>query len=113
MEPTRTVQKFKPYLMRYIHSHDPNYEPVLRDLLDRENAVYDEMTKKRKVLKRGARDRDSWEVVFTELCQVLTPFQVQQLFASLEKDFRATCQMMHEMAETQKLLEQEEGGPGG
>ena len=107
------VRKFKPYLMRYLHSHDPNFEPVLRDILDHEHLVYDEMTKKRKVLKRGVRDRDSWEVVFTELCQVLTPLQIQQLFASLERDFRVTCQMFHEMAEAQKLLDQEEGGPGG
>lgn len=110
MEKLQKVRKFKPYLMRYIHSHDPNYEPVLRDLLDHEHTVYDDMTKKRKVLERGTRQRDSWEVVFSELCQVLTPLQIQQLFADLEKDFHSTCQMIHEMAESQKLLDQEVGG---
>lgn len=112
MERIQKFPQFKPYLMRYLYSHDPNYEPVLRDILDHENSVYDEMTKSRKVMERGTRDRDSWEVVFSELCQVLTPIQIQQLFASLEKDFHATCQMVHEMAEAQKLLEHEEGGQG-
>lgn len=112
MKPIHTVRQFKPYLMRYLHSHDPNYEPVLRDLLDHENAVYDSMTKEHKVLERGRRERNSWEIVFTELSRVLTPFQIQQLFASLDKDFHATCEMFHDMAEAQKLLEHEEGGLG-
>ncbi|MBI3127350.1 MAG: hypothetical protein HYZ11_07075 [Candidatus Tectomicrobia bacterium] len=113
MERLQKVRNFKPYLMRYIHSHDPNYEPVLRDLLDHEHEIYDEMTKERKVLERGKRQRDSWEVVFSELSQILTPLQIQQLFAGLERDFRSTCQMIHEMAESQMLLDQEIGGPGG
>ena len=112
MERSHKVQKFRPYLMRYLHSSDPNYEPVLRDLLDHEHAVYDEMTKKRKVLERGRRERDSWEVVFSELSQVLTPLQIQQLFAMLERDFRVTCQMFHDMAEAQSLIDHETGGPG-
>lgn len=111
MDRFHKVRAFKPYLMRYIHADDPNYEPVLRDLLDHEHEVYEEMTRK-KELDRGERGAETWQVVFGELTDILTPLQIQQLFARLEEDFRGTCQIFQEMAETQKLLEDDEGGPG-
>ncbi len=112
MERINKVRKFKPYIMRYLHSSDPNYEPVLRDLLEHEGEVYEELTKKKKELERGKRGNQTWEVVFAELTDILTPMQIQQLFARLEKDFRATCQRFQEMAEAQILLEKDTGGPG-
>lgn len=104
------VRNFKPYLMRYVHNNDPNYEPVLRELLDHEHEVYDEITLSRKKMARGERGDNTWEVVFSELTDILTPVQIQQLFERLEKDFSATCARFHEMAEAQKLLEHDEGG---
>lgn len=113
MERFHRVRNFKPYLMRYLHSNDPNYEPVLRDLLDHEHEVYDEITSKSDApYPRGHRGTKTWEVVFSELTDILTPLQIQQLFDRMEKDFRNTCRMFHEMAEAQKLLGQDEGGPG-
>ncbi|MDA1000982.1 MAG: hypothetical protein O2807_10780 [bacterium] len=107
------IRKYKPYLMRYVHGSDPNYEPVLRDILDHEHDVYDELTKNEKTFQRGERRANSWEVVFRELTDVLSPFQVEQLFERLLKDFGETCKMFHEMAETQKLIENDEGGQSG
>lgn len=104
------VRNFKPYLMRYVHNNDPNYEPVLRELLDHEHEVYDETTLSRNEMARGERGDNTWEVVFSELTDILTPVQIQQLFERLEKDFSATCTRFHEMAEAQKLLEHDEGG---
>ena len=110
MKRLHKVRDFKPYLMRYLHASDPNFEPVLLDLLEHEHEVYEELTKKTGALRRGERKRDSWEVVFTELTDILTPLQIEQLFDRLQKDFQATCEHLHEMAESQKLIEQEIGG---
>ena len=52
------------------------------------------------------------EVVFAELTDVLTPVQIEHLFERMEKDFSATCTHFREMAEAQRLLEQDEGGAG-
>ena len=110
MKRLHRVRNFKPYLMRYVHNNDPNYEPVLREILDHEHEVYDETTLSRKEMARGERGDNTWEVVFGELTDILTPVQVQQLFEHLEKDFSATCARFREMAEAQKLLEHDEGG---
>ena len=96
MKRLHRVRNFKPYLMRYVHNDDPNYEPVLRELLDHEHEVYDELTLSKKELARD----------------VLTPVQIEQLFERMEKDFSATCAHFREMAEAQRLLEQDEGGAG-
>lgn len=112
MKRLHRVRSFKPYLMRYVHNNDPNYEPVLRELLDHEHEVYDEKTLSKKEMTRGDREENTWEVVFSELTDVLTPFQIQQLFDRLEKDFSKTCDQFREMAESQKLLEDDEGGTG-
>jgi len=112
MKRLHRVRNFKPYLMRYVHNDDPNYEPVLRELLDHEHEVYDEMTLSKKELARGERGGNTWEVVFAELTDVLTPVQIEQLFERMEKDFSATCTHFREMAEAQRLLEQDEGGAG-
>lgn len=106
------IRKFKAYLMRYVHGTDPNYEPVLRDLLDHEHEVYDELTKEKMKFERGERRANSWEVVFRELTDILSPFQVEQLFDRLLKDFEETAELFHEMAEAQKIIQQDEGGPG-
>jgi hypothetical protein len=98
--------------MRYVHSGDPNYEPVLRELFDHEHEVYDDFTLGTKELKRGKMDDQTWHIVFDELTNILTPFQIQHLFERLEKDFSATCARFLDMAESQKLLEQDEGGLG-
>lgn len=107
------IRKYKPYLMRYVHGGDPNYEPVLRDILDHEHEVYDELTKEDMKFQRGERRGHSWEVVFRELTDVLSPLQVEQLFDRLLKDFEETCNLFHEMAEAQKLIEDDEGGQSG
>lgn len=96
--------------MRYLHASDPNFEPVLLDLLEHEHEVYEELTRKKGELRRGERKRDSWEVVFTELTDVLTPLQIEQLFDRLQKDFQATCEHLLELSESQKLIEPEIGG---
>ena len=112
MKRLHRVRNFKPYLMRYVHNSDPNYEPVLRELLDHEHEVYDEMTLSRKEMSRGERGENTWEVVFAELTDVLTPVQIEQLFDRLEKDFSSTCEKFHKMSEAQRLLEDDEGGAG-
>jgi hypothetical protein len=110
MKRLHRVRNFKPYLMRYVHNSDPNYEPMLRELLDHEHEVYDETTLSRKEMARGERGDNTWEVVFSELMDILTPVQIQQLFERLEKDFSTTCARFRGMAEAQKLLEHDEGG---
>jgi len=91
MRRAHRVRNFKPYLMRYVHNNDPNYEPVLRELLDHEHEVYDELTLTKKEMGRGEREGNTWEVVFAELTDVLTPVQIEKLFDRMEKDFRSTC----------------------
>ena len=98
------VRKFKPYLMRYLHSADPNYEPVLMDLLEHEHLIYDESTVGEGAEStRGERLPHMWHVVFTELTDILTPFHIEQLFERLEKDFAATCQIMREISDPQPV----------
>ena len=98
------VRKFKPYLMRYLHSADPNYEPVLMDLLDHEHEVYDESTVGEGAEStRGERLPHMWHVVFTELTDILTPFHIEQLFERLERDFAATCRVLREMSDPQPV----------
>ena len=96
------VRQFKPYLMRYLHSSDPNYEPVLRDLFEHEHEVYDDVTASEETdFRRGDRETHTWHVVFTELTDILTPFHIEQLFERMEKDFSATCRVMREMSDPQ------------
>ena len=92
MERKHEFRKYKPYIMRYLHSHDPNFEPVLRDILDHENAVYEELTRVGEECTRGERCVKSWEIVFKDLASVLTPDQVQHLMERLRKDFGETCE---------------------
>ena len=103
-------RKFKPYVMRYLHSHDPNFEPVLRDLLDHESEVYEELTRRGEKCTRGQRCEQSWQIVFTELAGILTPTQVQQLMERLRADFEETCGILHDMAEGEKMLIGDHGG---
>ena len=110
MKRLHKVRGFKPYLMQYLHASNLNYEPVLRELLDHEHEVYDDLTLTTKKLPRGERGESTWQVVFDELTDILTPFQIQQLFERLEKDFIATCERFQKMAESQKLLNHDEGG---
>ncbi len=112
MKRLHKVRSFKPYLMQYLHASDLNYEPVLRELLDHEHEVYDDLTLTPKKLPRGERGESTWQVVFDELTDILTPFQIQQLFERLEKDFSATCESFQKMAESQKLLDRDKGEPG-
>ncbi len=106
------VRQFKPYLMRYLHSNDPNYEPVLRDLLEHEHEVYDESTIGADAdMERGQRRTETWHIVFTELTDILTPFHIEQLFDRLEKDFSATCQLLREMANPQPVEDASGFGP--
>ena len=67
MERKHEFRKFKPYIMRYLHGQDLNFEPVLRDLLDHENAVYEELTSQGGEFTRGERNAGGWEIVFGEL----------------------------------------------
>ena len=103
-------RKFKPYIMRYVHRADPNFEPVLRDLLDHENAVYNELTEQGLECTRGERCGKSWEVVFNELAGILTPDQVQKMIEHLREDFDKVCVHLHEMAETERILVGDHGG---
>ncbi len=112
MAKKQEFRKFKPYIMRYLHSSDPNFEPVLRDLLDHERYVYQELTQQGADLTRGERSARGWEVVFRELAGILTPTQVQQLIARLRQDFNETCDELQHMAEGEKILIGDHGGEG-
>lgn len=112
-EPAESASGFRPYLTRYLLSGDPNYEPALRDLLEHENKAYDAVTASEETdFRRGERGTQTWRAVCGELAGVLSPGQIRELFERLEKDFSGTCRLFHEMAEAQKLIETEEGGPG-
>ncbi len=112
-QPIASARQFRPYLMRYLLSNDPNYEPVLRDLLEREGEAYNAITESAETdLQRGERGTHAWRAVHGELSKVVSPEQISQLFNKLEKDFSATCQLFHEMAEAENLIKVEEGGPG-
>ncbi|MEE9274760.1 MAG: hypothetical protein V3V62_05590 [bacterium] len=102
MKRKHQVRAFKPYLMRYIHGSDPNYEPVLRDLLEHEHEVYEELTEE-KEFQRGEREGRTWQVVFSELTDILTPFQIEQLFDRLCQDIKKTCDRLQGMAKPQKV----------
>lgn len=110
MAKKQEFRKFKPYLMRYLHSHDPNFEPVLRDLLDHERFVYQELSQQGDNFTRGERSAKGWEVVFSELAQILTPNQILQLLSRLREDFEKTCKTLQDMAEGEKILVDDQGG---
>ena len=112
-QPMEKEPEFRHYLMRYLNSNDPNYEPVLRDLLEHEHDVYDAITASEEVdFRRGERGAHTWHAVYSELAKVISPEQIRVLFDKLERDFSATRQLFHEMAEAEKLMQEEEGGPG-
>ena len=110
MAKKQEFRKFKPYIMRYLHSHDPNFEPVLRDLLDHERYVYQELSKQGEEFTRGERSAKGWEIVFGELAEILTPNQVLQLLTRLREDFEKTCETLQHMAEGEKTLIGDQGG---
>ena len=97
-------------LMAYIHGEFPNYEPVLCDLLTFEQALFEENQRKNGgTFERGRRAEKTWQLVFEELAGMLTPLQTEQLVDRLTKDFRGTCDLFVELAQTQKLLLPDEG----
>lgn len=106
------MREFKPYVMRYLHG-DPNYEPVLRDILEHESAIYDRMTKETHSLRRGASGEEAWKEVFGELHRFLKADKIEELFEKLQADFNATCARIIAFAEEAKLMEPEVGGEGG
>ncbi len=112
-QPMEKEPEFRHYLMRYLHSNDPNYEPVLRDLLEHEHEVYDAITANQEIdFRRGERGTNTWRAVYSQLSNIISPEQINHLFDKLERDFSATCELFHEMAEAEKLMQEEEGGPG-
>ena len=112
-QPVEKEPDFKHYLMRYLNSNDPNYEPVLRDILEHEHEIYDAITASEEVdFRRGERGTLTWQAVHGQLSKVVSPEQIRELFDKLERDFSATCKLFHEMAEAEKLIQEEEGGPG-
>ena len=53
---------------------------------------------------------ESWEVIFGELSQILTPDQIQQLIERIVRDVQETGAFIYEMAESEKLLRGDFGG---
>ena len=102
----------KPRLMRYIHGSGSGYEPILRDLLLQAGLAEDELTGEIGPYSFSGPRGKSWEAVFDELSQILSPIQIQQLASRLMKDTREICLRLHEMAEIEKLLVGDFGGEG-
>ena len=112
-QPVEKEPEFRHYLMRYLQSNDPNYEPVLRDLLEHEHEIYDAMSASEETdFQRGESGTLAWQAVHGQLSKVVSPEQIKELFDKLERDFSVTCELFHEMAEAEKLMQEEEGGPG-
>ena len=112
-QPVEKEPEFRHYLMRYMNSDDPNYEPVLRDILEHEHERYDAITASEEVdFQRGEQGTLAWQAVYSQLCSVISPARIEELFDKLERDFSATCELFNEMAEAEKLIQEEEGGPG-
>ena len=117
MERKYRFRVLKPHLMQYIHNSGVAYEPVFCDLLQQEHLAKDELAEdefsgEAGPFTFGQPRGKSWEVVFDELCQILSPIQIQQLASRLLKDTRETCLRLHEMAEIEKILVGEFGGEG-
>ena len=86
---------------------------MLRDILEHEHEVYDAITASEETdFQRGAHGAFAWRAVHGQLSKVVSHQQVRELFDKLERDFSATCELFHEMAEAEKLIQEEEGGPG-
>ncbi|MBI4251641.1 MAG: hypothetical protein HY618_04195 [Candidatus Tectomicrobia bacterium] len=107
---TLAREELRATLMAYIHGEFPNYEPVLRDLLEFEQALYEEnLGRNGGAFQRGRRAEKTWHLVFEEPAGMLTPLQTEQLVDRLTKDFRSACDLFVELAQTQKLLLPDEG----
>ena len=97
-------------LMAYVHGEFANYEPVLRDLLEFEQALYEESLRREgNGFERGHRAEKTWQLVFEELTGMLTTLQMEQLMDRLTRDFRNTCDLFLELNQSQKLLLPDEG----
>jgi len=117
MDRKHRFRVLKPHLMQYIHNSGVAYEPVFRDLLHQERLAKDELAEDDFAGDVGPftfrqPHGKSWEAVFDELSQILSPIQIQQLASRLLKDTRETCLRLHEMAEIEKILVGEFGGEG-
>ncbi len=98
--------------MQYIHCNGGEYEPILCGLLHQAGLARDELAGEIGPYTFSGPRGKSWEVVFDELTQILSPIQIQQLASRLLKDTRETCLRLHEMAEIEKILVGEYGGEG-
>ena len=105
-------RNMKPHFMQYIHGIGGEYEPILRELLHQERLADRELAGEIGPFTFSQPPRKSWEIVFDELRQILSPIQIQQLASRLLKDTRETCFRLHEMAEIEKILVGEFGGEG-
>jgi hypothetical protein len=97
-------------LLAYIHGEFANYEPVLRDLLEFEQALYERsLGEEGPAFERGQRAEKTWQLVFEEVTGMLTPFQMERLVDRMTKDFHGTCDLFLELNQSQKLLLPDEG----
>ncbi len=112
MDRKHRFRALKPYLMHYLHGGGARHESILRDLLHQERLVSKELIQEGSPYAVGRGDEKSWEVVFGELSQILSPNQIQQLASRMLKDTREICLRLHEMAEIEKILVGEFGGEG-
>ena len=112
MDRKHRFRMLKPHLMQYIHSGGEGCEPVFRELLRQERIVREELSGQVGQFAYGRPHGKSWDVVFNELSQILSPVQVQQLASRLLRDTREICMRLHEMSEIEKILVGEFGGEG-
>jgi hypothetical protein len=113
MPRSQKIKKFRDQFMGYIHGDDHNYEAALRFLMNHEHEVFEEMAKENPFQSPMERNREAWRIVFNELTVALSPWQVQQLFECLSRDFLRTGMRVVAMAESQKLLQGDLGGEAG
>lgn len=107
--PTSQKTHLHNQVMSYLHGEKPNYEPFLLALLQREQEIFEEMAGRDNDFQRGARAERTWQLLFEELAEMLTPIQIEQMVFRLEKDVKATCELFNELSQSQKLLVPDEG----
>ena len=109
----KKIKAFRDNFMGYIHGDDRNYEAALRFLMNHEHEVFEELSKENPFRTPVEQNKEAWRIVFNELSTALSPWQVQQLFEGLARDFLRTGMHVVAMAESQKLLQGDVGGEAG
>lgn len=103
-------ERIKAVMMTYLHDDGSPFVPVVLAMLRMREAHF----RAARTRNGGAarENRSAWPKVFEDLAMILSPLQMEQLAERISKDFRGTCDLFLELAQSQRLMAPDVGGEG-